>query len=145
LLIRPCWAGWPPDCRTRGFQAQVADQPLRGGEPTEVTDRGDDRQRHGRVHAGDGHQPADLGAFQADPAELGVDDAKLLGVEVQLAQQCPDCLVLAWGRSWVASQARPLRPNRSAAGQRGMRLRREDRLHLVPAAGSAAERRAHGG
>jgi hypothetical protein len=76
------------------MQAQVAHQPLRGGEPLKVPDRGHDRQGHGGVHAGDGQQPADLGAFQADPAEFGVHDPQLLAVEVELAQQRPDCLVL---------------------------------------------------
>jgi hypothetical protein len=55
-------------------QPLIADQPLRRGEATEVTDRGDDRQRRGGVHARDGQQPPDLGALERDPAELGVDD-----------------------------------------------------------------------
>jgi hypothetical protein len=66
-------------------EAQVAHQPLRGGKPTEVTDRGHDRQRHGGVHARDGQQPAHLLALQRDSAELGVDDPQLLAVEVELA------------------------------------------------------------
>jgi hypothetical protein len=78
-------------------ETQIADQPLRRGEATEVADRGHDRQGHGGVHARDGHEPADLDAFQADPAEFGVHDLQLLAVEVELAQQRPDRLVLVWG------------------------------------------------
>jgi hypothetical protein len=124
LLGGPAVLGWlAAGLAHPRVETQIADQPLRGGEPLKVPDRGHDRQGHGGIHARDGQQPADLGAFQADPAEFGVDDPQLLAVEVELAQQRPDRLVLVWGRSWVASQARPLVPNRSAAGQRPMRLR----------------------
>jgi hypothetical protein len=75
-------------------ETQIAHQPLRRREPTEVADRGHDRHGHGGVHSGDGQQPADLGALQGDPAELGVDDPQLLAVEVELAQQRPNRLVL---------------------------------------------------
>jgi hypothetical protein len=92
-----------PDPRV---ETEIADQPLGGGEPTEVADRGDDRQRHGGVHARDGHEPADLGAFQADPAELSVDDAQFLAVEVELAQQRPDRLLLV-SREVLGGQPRP--------------------------------------
>jgi hypothetical protein len=78
-------------------EAEIADQPLRRGEPTEVPDGGHDRQGHGGVHPGDGHESADLGALEGDPAELGVDDPQFLAVEVELAQQRLHGLVLVWG------------------------------------------------
>ena len=53
----------------------------------EVAHRRHDRERDRRVEAGDRHQPPDLGAPQPDLPELGVDQAQLLGGEVELAQQ----------------------------------------------------------
>jgi hypothetical protein len=85
----PAVLGWLAGVAHPRVETQIADQPLRGGEPTKVPDRGHDRQGHGGIHARDGQQPADLGAFQADPAEFGVDDPQLLAVEVELAQQPP--------------------------------------------------------
>jgi hypothetical protein len=87
-------------------EAEVADQPLRRAEPTEVADRGHDRQRHGGVHPWDRQQPAHLGVLEGDPAELGVDDAQLRPVKVELAQQRPDGLLLVWGQV-LGGQPRP--------------------------------------
>ena len=93
-MIRPVLGGLAAGLAYPWVEAEIADQPLRGGEPTEVTNGGHDRQRHGGVYARDGQQPADLGALEGGPAELGVDDPQLLAVEVELAQQRPDRLVL---------------------------------------------------
>jgi hypothetical protein len=68
-------------------QTEIGHQPLRAAEPPEVTNSGDQRQRDGRVDAGDRHQPQDLLALERDPAQGGVDDPQLLGVEVDLSQQ----------------------------------------------------------
>jgi hypothetical protein len=107
LLGDPAVLGWlAAGLAHPRVETQIADQPLRGREPTEVPDRGHDRQRHGGVHPRDGQQPPDLDAFQADPAELGVDDPKLLAVEVELAQQRPDRLVLVLGQV-LGGQPRP--------------------------------------
>jgi hypothetical protein len=51
-------------------------------------------------------QPADLLMLQTDPAEFGVDDPKLLAVEVELAQQRPDRLELVLGQV-LGGQPRP--------------------------------------
>src|SRR5436305_13266006 len=56
LVIRPWEAGCPPDCLTRGVEAEAADEALRGAEATEVADRGDDRQRDDRIDARHLHQ-----------------------------------------------------------------------------------------
>lgn len=61
--------------------------PVRGAEPGEVPDRSHDRESHGRIDAGHGHQPQHLRAVQRGLPELDVDQAQLLGVEVELAQQ----------------------------------------------------------
>jgi hypothetical protein len=89
----------------------------------ELTDGGHDGQSHGGVHAGDGHEPADLGSMQAHPPQLGIHQAELLSVEVQLPEVTSTACRSSDGRSCPASYARPLRPNRSAAGHRGRRLR----------------------
>jgi hypothetical protein len=68
-------------------EPEVADQLLRRAEPREVTDRGDDRQRDGRIHARDTHQPAHVVAAERYLPEVPVDQAKLIGVEVELTQQ----------------------------------------------------------
>jgi hypothetical protein len=144
VVIRPCWAGWPPDWRPR-VEAQIAHQPLWRREPTEVADRSDDRQRHGGVHPGDGQQPADLGALEGDPAELGVDDPQFLAVEVELAQQRLHGLLLVW---WEVLGGQP-RPALVAEQIRGRAATDEvavqDRLDLVPAAGCAGARCGRGG
>jgi len=67
-------------------EPEVGDQLLRGAEPGEVADGRDDRQGHGRVHARDGHQSQYLGPGQGCLAQLGVDQAELGGVEIQLPQ-----------------------------------------------------------
>jgi hypothetical protein len=80
---------------------------------------------------GDGQQPADLGAFQGGPAELGVDDPQLLAVEVELAQQRLHGLVLVWGEVLGGQPG----PALGAEQIRGRAARHQvavqDRLHLV--------------
>jgi hypothetical protein len=55
-----------------------------------VADRGDDRDRRERVHAGDGHQPGHHRVAERLGGEFLADGGELAGVEVQLAQQCVD-------------------------------------------------------
>jgi hypothetical protein len=80
---------------------------------------------------GDGHQPAHLLTLQADPAELGVDDAQLLAVEVELAQQRPDRLLLV-SREVMGGQPRPALAAEQVGGRAaGHQVAVQDRLHLV--------------
>ncbi len=114
-----------------GVEPEVADELLGRAEATEVADRGDDRERDGRVDTGDRHQPLDLSAGQRDAAELGVDDPQLLAVEVKLAQQRLHCLALI-RRQRLLRQPRPA----LVAEQIGGRATRQevavqDRLDLV--------------
>jgi hypothetical protein len=97
----------------------------------EVADRGDDRQRDGRVDAGDRHQPLDLGAGQRDAAELGVDDPQLLAVEVQLAQQRRDRLALV-DRQGLLGQPAPALVTEQVGGRAARdQVAVQDRLDLV--------------
>ena len=84
-------------------QAEIGDQLLRAAEPPEVPDRRHKRQTDRRVDPRDRHQPQDLLAVQCDPPEGGIDDPQLLPVEVQLAQQSRDGVVLI-GRQRLRSQ-----------------------------------------
>jgi hypothetical protein len=59
-----------------------------------VPNRGDQRQRDGRVHTRGRHQPGDLRALQRDPTEGRFDDPQLLPAEVQPAHQRTDGLLL---------------------------------------------------
>jgi hypothetical protein len=71
-LIRPA----RPVVRRTGAPAvepEIADQLLPRAETCEVADRGDDRERDGRVDARDRHQPLYLLAAQSDARELAVD------------------------------------------------------------------------
>ena len=49
--------GWPrsglPDARV---QPEIADQLLGFGKALDIADRGDQRERHDHINAGDGHQ-----------------------------------------------------------------------------------------
>jgi hypothetical protein len=128
--MRPCEAGWPPDCLTR-VQTEVADQLLRAAKATEVTDGGDDRQRHGRVDAGDRHQPLDVVASQRDTAELGIDDPQLLAVEVQLAQQRRDGLALIGRQRLLGQPAPALVAEQVSGGAARDQVAAQDRLDLV--------------
>jgi hypothetical protein len=145
LVIRPVLGGLAAGLAHPGVEAEIADQPLRGREATEVADRGHDRQRHGGVHPGDGHEPADLGTLQPDPAEFGVHDAKLLAVEVELAQQRPDRLVLVWWELLGGQPHPALVPEQIRGRAATDEVAVQDRLDLVPAAGCAAPRCGRGG
>ncbi|MDQ3761907.1 MAG: integrase core domain-containing protein [Actinomycetota bacterium] len=61
--------------------------------------------------------------YSSPTGARSLDETQLLGVEVQLPQQRHRVSLLVGGRSCSANQARPLCPNKSAAGQRAIRLR----------------------
>ncbi len=69
------------------MQPEVGDQLVGGGEPGEVTHRGDDRYRGDRVDTGHGHQPAHDRIVQRFAGQLLIKELQFLAVEIQLPQQ----------------------------------------------------------
>ena len=68
-----------------GVQAEVGNQLVRGREPGEVPDRGNQRHSDGHVDTGDRHQPQHIRPLQRLLGERGVEQAELVALEVQLA------------------------------------------------------------
>jgi hypothetical protein len=130
LLIRPCTGAEFPDWRTRGVQPDIGHQLARVGEPGEVTDGGDNRDRRDRVHARDGHQPGHHRIGERLDGQLLVGDGQLLAVEVQLPQQRLHGRVLVGGQGLAGQpvppggteQVRNRRSGGQVPGQDGMNL-----------------------
>ena len=112
-------------------QPEIADQLLRTTEAAKVADRGDQRQRDGRVHAGDGHQPQHLFALQSSAPQGGVDDPQLLVVKVDLAQQGVDRELLVGGQVLIGQPAAALDPEQVGCRAAWDQVAVKDRLHLV--------------
>ena len=117
-------------------EPEIGDQLLGSAEAREVADRRCECERDGRVDAGDRHQPLDVLAFECDPAQGGVDDSQLLGLEVKLAQQRLDRLPLIPGEVLLCQPGASFDPEQ--VGERAARdqVAMQNRLHLVLQAGA---------
>jgi hypothetical protein len=112
-------------------QPEVADQLVRRREAVEFADRGHDRQRDGRVDAGNRHQSRNLAALQADPPKLEIDQAQLLAGEVELTQQRRDRLGLI-ARQLLLGEPRPaLAPEQIRRRAAGNEVAMQDRVDPV--------------
>jgi hypothetical protein len=116
-------------------QTEVGDELLGPAEPAEVTHGSDDRQRHGGVHAGDGHQPLDLSTAKRHAAELSIDDPQLLGVKVQLAQQRVNGQLLVRRQRLVRKPAAALDPEQISRRAPRDQVTVKNRLHPILQAG----------
>ena len=114
-----------------GVEPEIAHQLGRRGKAREVADRGGDRQGHGRVDAGDGHQPPRVIAAQRHAGQRGVDEPKLLGMEVQLTQQRPNRLTLIGGQRLLGQPPPALDAEQVGGRTTRHEIAMQDRLDLV--------------
>ena len=89
-------------------QPKVADQLLGRGEARDVTDGGEQADRHDAVHARDRQQPLELLVLKNGFAQQPVDRFEVLAQPVELAQALLDCQTFVHGKRLLGQPHAPL-------------------------------------
>ena len=103
-----------------GIQPKVAHELLRRPKARDVADGGAESDRDDRIDAGDGQELLDGGVRDDRFTEQTIDRLQILTSRSSSRRRCSTPSRSSIGNGCSASQLRPLRPKRSAAGHRGM-------------------------